>query len=67
MRDLGPGTDHVELRSTTVGEGTKVPHLSYVSDADIGEHTGIGAATVFAASGPGDGSPRYEDEEVQDT
>jgi bifunctional UDP-N-acetylglucosamine pyrophosphorylase/glucosamine-1-phosphate N-acetyltransferase len=58
---------YVELRSTTVGEGTKVPHLSYVSDADIGEHTGIGAATVFAASGPGDGSPRYEDEEVQDT
>ena len=31
-----------------VGAGSKVPHLSYVGDADIGEHANIGAATIFA-------------------
>jgi bifunctional UDP-N-acetylglucosamine pyrophosphorylase/glucosamine-1-phosphate N-acetyltransferase len=30
-----------------VGEGSKVPHLSYVGDAEIGADTNIGAATVF--------------------
>jgi bifunctional UDP-N-acetylglucosamine pyrophosphorylase / glucosamine-1-phosphate N-acetyltransferase len=39
---------YVELKNATVGEGSKVPHLSYVGDADIGEHSNIGAATVFA-------------------
>ena len=38
----------VELKNSSVGEGSKVPHLSYVGDADIGEHSNIGAATVFA-------------------
>ena len=31
-----------------VGAGAKVPHLSYVGDADIGERANIGAATIFA-------------------
>lgn len=38
---------YVEVKNAVVGTGTKVPHLSYVGDADIGEHTNIGAATVF--------------------
>jgi bifunctional UDP-N-acetylglucosamine pyrophosphorylase/glucosamine-1-phosphate N-acetyltransferase len=38
---------YVELKNAEVGEGTKIPHLSYVGDATIGEHTNIGAATVF--------------------
>lgn len=37
----------VELKNSNVGAGSKVPHLSYVGDADIGVHTNIGAATVF--------------------
>lgn len=37
----------VETKNARLGEGTKVPHLSYVGDATIGEHTNIGAATVF--------------------
>ncbi|RKN37736.1 bifunctional UDP-N-acetylglucosamine diphosphorylase/glucosamine-1-phosphate N-acetyltransferase GlmU [Streptomyces hoynatensis] len=37
----------VEMKNSTIGEGTKVPHLSYVGDATIGDHTNIGAATVF--------------------
>jgi bifunctional UDP-N-acetylglucosamine pyrophosphorylase/glucosamine-1-phosphate N-acetyltransferase len=37
----------VEAKNSTIGTGTKVPHLSYVGDADIGEHTNIGASSVF--------------------
>ena len=37
----------VETKNARLGEGAKVPHLSYVGDATIGEHTNIGAATVF--------------------
>ncbi len=38
---------YVEIKNSTVGDGSKVPHLSYVGDAEIGEGTNIGAATVF--------------------
>ncbi|MFJ9410631.1 bifunctional UDP-N-acetylglucosamine diphosphorylase/glucosamine-1-phosphate N-acetyltransferase GlmU [Streptomyces sp. NPDC101393] len=48
--ELGPrakaGT-YVEMKNASIGEGTKVPHLSYVGDATIGEFTNIGAASVF--------------------
>lgn len=37
----------VELKASVVGEGSKVPHLSYVGDAMIGRDTNIGAASVF--------------------
>jgi bifunctional UDP-N-acetylglucosamine pyrophosphorylase/glucosamine-1-phosphate N-acetyltransferase len=37
----------VEIKASTVGDGSKVPHLSYVGDATIGERSNIGAATVF--------------------
>lgn len=37
-----------ETKNIQVGRGTKIPHLSYVGDATIGEHTNIGAATIFA-------------------
>ncbi|ARH91588.1 bifunctional UDP-N-acetylglucosamine diphosphorylase/glucosamine-1-phosphate N-acetyltransferase GlmU [Streptomyces sp. MOE7] len=48
--DLGPKSKagaYVEMKNATIGEGTKVPHLSYVGDATIGEFTNIGAASVF--------------------
>lgn len=38
---------YVETKNAAIGEGTKIPHLSYVGDATIGEHTNIGAASVF--------------------
>ncbi|MFJ7238381.1 bifunctional UDP-N-acetylglucosamine diphosphorylase/glucosamine-1-phosphate N-acetyltransferase GlmU [Streptomyces olivaceus] len=38
---------YVETKNASLGEGTKVPHLSYVGDATIGEYTNIGAASVF--------------------
>lgn len=37
----------VEVKNASLGEGSKVPHLSYVGDATIGEHTNIGAGTIF--------------------
>ncbi|MFE9022352.1 bifunctional UDP-N-acetylglucosamine diphosphorylase/glucosamine-1-phosphate N-acetyltransferase GlmU [Streptomyces sp. NPDC007808] len=37
----------VETKNASVGEGTKIPHLSYVGDATIGEYSNIGAASVF--------------------
>ncbi|HZA17941.1 MAG TPA: bifunctional UDP-N-acetylglucosamine diphosphorylase/glucosamine-1-phosphate N-acetyltransferase GlmU, partial [Pseudonocardiaceae bacterium] len=37
----------VETKNAELGPGAKVPHLSYVGDATIGEGTNVGAATVF--------------------
>ncbi|GAA2970396.1 bifunctional UDP-N-acetylglucosamine diphosphorylase/glucosamine-1-phosphate N-acetyltransferase GlmU [Actinokineospora diospyrosa] len=37
----------VETKNADIGVGSKVPHLSYVGDATIGEHSNIGAASVF--------------------
>jgi len=37
----------VEMKNADVGDGSKVPHLSYVGDATIGRRSNIGAATVF--------------------
>ncbi|MFI1049412.1 bifunctional UDP-N-acetylglucosamine diphosphorylase/glucosamine-1-phosphate N-acetyltransferase GlmU [Streptomyces griseoruber] len=38
---------YVETKNASIGEGTKIPHLSYVGDATIGEYSNIGAASVF--------------------
>jgi bifunctional UDP-N-acetylglucosamine pyrophosphorylase/glucosamine-1-phosphate N-acetyltransferase len=38
----------VEVKNSTVGARTKIPHLSYIGDAEIGEGTNIGAANVTA-------------------
>lgn len=49
--DLGDGTKagaFVEMKNAHIGNGTKVPHLSYVGDADLGEHTNIGGGTITA-------------------
>jgi bifunctional UDP-N-acetylglucosamine pyrophosphorylase/glucosamine-1-phosphate N-acetyltransferase len=35
------------MKNVSLGEGSKVPHLSYVGDATIGIGTNIGAATIF--------------------
>ncbi|GEE00907.1 bifunctional protein GlmU [Gordonia spumicola] len=53
---LRPGTDlgeqgkigaFVETKNAQIGNGTKIPHLTYVGDAEIGECTNIGASSVF--------------------
>ncbi len=38
----------VETKNARIGDGAKVPHLSYVGDAEIGEGANIGAGTIFA-------------------
>ncbi len=35
-----------ELKKTTVGKGAKVNHLSYIGDANVGNHANIGAGTI---------------------
>ncbi len=54
---LRPGTNlgaegkigtFVETKNARIGTGAKVPHLSYVGDAEIGEGSNIGAGTIFA-------------------
>ena len=38
----------VEIKNSNIGKGTKVPHLSYVGDTDVGEGTNIGAGNITA-------------------
>src|SRR5215217_163781 len=48
---LGPDTKvgaYCEVKNTRVGKGSKVPHLSYVGDAEIGENANLGAGTITA-------------------
>lgn len=37
---------YVEMKNAHIGEGSKVPHLSYVGDAEVGRDSNLGAATV---------------------
>lgn len=48
--DLGESSKigtFVEVKKSTIGTHSKVPHLTYVGDATVGEHTNIGASSVF--------------------
>ena len=47
LGDASKAGAFVEMKNATVGTGSKVPHLSYVGDATIGEGSNIGAATIF--------------------
>ncbi len=38
----------VEIKNSLIASGAKVPHLSYIGDADIGERTNLGAGTITA-------------------
>jgi bifunctional UDP-N-acetylglucosamine pyrophosphorylase/glucosamine-1-phosphate N-acetyltransferase len=38
----------VEVKNSDVGPGAKVPHLSYIGDADVGEQSNLGAGTITA-------------------
>jgi bifunctional UDP-N-acetylglucosamine pyrophosphorylase/glucosamine-1-phosphate N-acetyltransferase len=48
LREGSKAGTFVEIKNSDVGRGTKVPHLSYIGDADIGEQTNLGAATITA-------------------
>jgi bifunctional UDP-N-acetylglucosamine pyrophosphorylase / glucosamine-1-phosphate N-acetyltransferase len=38
----------VEVKNSDIGEGAKVPHLSYIGDTDVGERSNLGASTITA-------------------
>jgi bifunctional UDP-N-acetylglucosamine pyrophosphorylase/glucosamine-1-phosphate N-acetyltransferase len=48
----------VELKKASIGEGAKVPHLSYIGDAEIGAETNIGAGTITANFPHEEGRPK---------
>src|SRR4029079_308858 len=39
---------YVEIKNSRIGDRTKVPHLSYIGDAEIGEDTNVGAGAITA-------------------
>lgn len=39
--------DFVEIKASKLAEGVKASHLSYVGNADVGEHTNVGCGSVF--------------------
>jgi len=46
-QDAKVGT-FVEIKNSDIGEGAKVPHLSYIGDADVGDESNLGASTITA-------------------
>jgi bifunctional UDP-N-acetylglucosamine pyrophosphorylase / glucosamine-1-phosphate N-acetyltransferase len=48
LREGAKAGTFVEIKNSDVGAGSKVPHLSYIGDADIGEATNLGASTITA-------------------
>ena len=48
--------DFVELKNSTIGDGTKISHLTYVGDTDAGSHINFGCGTVTVNY---DGSAKY--------
>jgi len=48
LREGSKAGAFVEIKNSDIGPGTKVPHLSYIGDTDIGERTNIGAGTITA-------------------
>jgi bifunctional UDP-N-acetylglucosamine pyrophosphorylase/glucosamine-1-phosphate N-acetyltransferase len=48
LRDGSKIGTFVEVKNSDIGAGTKVPHLSYIGDADVGEQSNLGAGTITA-------------------
>jgi bifunctional UDP-N-acetylglucosamine pyrophosphorylase/glucosamine-1-phosphate N-acetyltransferase len=48
LRERSKAGTFVEIKNSDVGEGAKVPHLSYLGDADVGAGTNLGASTITA-------------------
>lgn len=38
--------NYMEVKNSIIGDGTKLPHLSYIGDSDVGEHVNIGCGTI---------------------
>jgi bifunctional UDP-N-acetylglucosamine pyrophosphorylase / glucosamine-1-phosphate N-acetyltransferase len=48
LREGAKAGTFVEIKNSDIGAGAKVPHLSYIGDADVGAETNLGASTITA-------------------
>jgi bifunctional UDP-N-acetylglucosamine pyrophosphorylase/glucosamine-1-phosphate N-acetyltransferase len=48
LRENAKAGTFVEIKNSDIGAGAKVPHLSYIGDADVGERANLGAGTITA-------------------
>jgi bifunctional UDP-N-acetylglucosamine pyrophosphorylase / glucosamine-1-phosphate N-acetyltransferase len=48
LRERAKAGTFVEVKNSDIGAGTKVPHLSYIGDADVGSGTNVGAGNITA-------------------
>jgi bifunctional UDP-N-acetylglucosamine pyrophosphorylase/glucosamine-1-phosphate N-acetyltransferase len=48
LRERSKVGTFVEVKNSDIGVGSKVPHLSYIGDADIGESSNLGAGSITA-------------------
>jgi bifunctional UDP-N-acetylglucosamine pyrophosphorylase/glucosamine-1-phosphate N-acetyltransferase len=48
LREGAKAGTFVEIKNSEIGAGSKVPHLSYIGDTEIGERSNIGAGTITA-------------------
>ncbi|HEY3961102.1 MAG TPA: bifunctional UDP-N-acetylglucosamine diphosphorylase/glucosamine-1-phosphate N-acetyltransferase GlmU [Gaiellaceae bacterium] len=48
LGDSSKAGTYVEIKNSRIGDRTKVPHLSYIGDAEIGDETNIGAGAITA-------------------
>jgi bifunctional UDP-N-acetylglucosamine pyrophosphorylase/glucosamine-1-phosphate N-acetyltransferase len=48
LREGSKAGTFVEIKNSDIGAGTKVPHLSYIGDADVGDDSNLGASTITA-------------------
>jgi bifunctional UDP-N-acetylglucosamine pyrophosphorylase/glucosamine-1-phosphate N-acetyltransferase len=46
LMDGSKAGTHVEIKNSTIGRGSKVPHLSYIGDTQMGEGVNIGAGSI---------------------
>lgn len=47
LHDFVKVGNYIEVKNSVVGEGSKLPHLSYIGDGDVGKHVNLGCGTVF--------------------
>jgi bifunctional UDP-N-acetylglucosamine pyrophosphorylase / glucosamine-1-phosphate N-acetyltransferase len=48
LRENAKAGTFVEIKNSDIGAGSKVPHLSYIGDTDVGEGSNLGAGTITA-------------------
>ena len=58
LGDSSKAGTFVEIKNSRIGNRTKVPHLSYIGDADVGEDTNIGAGAITANFSHKPGEPK---------